>query len=181
MTLEEFDRLFDTFRSSAFHLETHQTYAVSEEDERLRAFREGRPRPERSVRTSPWLRRVAVTTAAGKRWCRVHVIEHPLTEYLRYQLIGYVESQAAGEEIRLADRGEHPELKALGPDAWLFDAGTRDAYGVLLHFDDAGHLLGIEAVDDVAGVAELERQRKLALAHSVSLAEYLAAQGSVTE
>lgn len=174
MTLDEFDALFDGFAVSAFHLETRQNYAIAEEDERLRAFREGLPRPERSVRTSPWLRRVAVTTAAGKRWGRVHVIEHPLSEYLRYQLIRYVESQAAGAEIRLADRGEHPELTALGPDAWLFDAGTAQASGVLLHFDDAGHLLDIEAVHHSVGVAELERQRQVALTHSVSLAEYLA-------
>ena len=174
MTLDEFDALFDRFAGSAFHLETHQNYAISEEDERLRAFLEGLPRPERSVRTSPWLRRVAVTTAAGKRWGRVHIIEHPLSQYLRYQLIGYVEAQATGEDIRLADRGEHPELTALGPDSWLFDAGTEQAFGVLLHFDDAGHLLDIDAVRDTAGIAELERQREVALAHSVSLAEYLA-------
>lgn len=49
MTLEEFDQLFNTFEASAFHLETHQTYAVSEEDERLCAFHEGLRRPERSV------------------------------------------------------------------------------------------------------------------------------------
>ncbi len=174
MTLDEFDALFDRFAVSAFHLETHQNYAIEEEDERLRAFREGLPRPERSVRTSPWLRRVALTTAAGKHWGRVHIIEHPLSEYLRYQLISYVESQAAGEEIRLADRGEHPELTTLGPDSWVFDAGTGQASGVLLHFDDTGHLLDIDAVHDTADVAELERQREVALAHSVSLAEYLA-------
>lgn len=176
MTLEEFDQLFDTFTTSAFHLETHQTYAISEEDKRLRAFREGLPRPVRSVRTTPWLRRVAVTTAQGKNWSRVHVIEQPLSEYLRYQLVGYVESQAAGEEIRLADRGQHLELAELGPDSWLFDAGTSDAFGVLLHFDSEGQLLGIDKVTDRSAVEELERQRQVALAHSVSLAEYLAAR-----
>jgi hypothetical protein len=175
MTLEEFDQLFDTFQHTAFHLETHQTYAVSEEDERLRAFREGLPRPERSVRTTPWLRRVAVSTAHGKRWSRVHIIEHPLTEYLRYQLVGYVESQAAGEEIRLADRGRHPELAELGPDSWLFDADTAGAFGASLHFDSEGHLLGIDEVTDPPAVRELERQRDVALTHSASLAEYLVA------
>ncbi|MGH3767136.1 MAG: DUF6879 family protein [Pseudonocardiaceae bacterium] len=176
MTLEEFDLLFDRFEASAFHLETHQTYAMSEEDERLKAFREGLPRPERSVRTSPWLRRVAVTTAVGKQWGRVHIIEHPLSEYLRYELIGYVESQAAGDVIGLADCGMHPELVDLGPDFWLFDHGTSAAFGVLLHFDHSGHLLDIASVTDSAGVAELERQRKLAMDRSVSLADYLAGQ-----
>lgn len=172
MTLEEFDALFDTFQVSAFHLETHQTYAVSEEDERLRAFRERLPRPERSVRSSPWLRRIALTTAEGKQWSRVHLIREPLSEYLRYQLIGYVESQAVGEEIRLASLDKHPELAELGPDSWLFDAGTPWASGVLLRFDTSGHLLGIEAVEQAA-MSERERQREIALTHSVSLAEYL--------
>jgi hypothetical protein len=48
------------------------------------------------------LRRIALTTAAGKSWSRIHVIQEPLSEYLRYELIGYVESMAVGEEIRLA-------------------------------------------------------------------------------
>lgn len=172
MTLEEFDALFDMFQVSAFHLETHQVYAVSEEDERLRAFREGLPRPERSVRTSPWLRRIALTTAAGKRWSRVHLIREPLSEYLRYQLTGYVESQAVGEVIRLASLDNHPELAELGPDSWLFDAGTPGAFGVLLRFDVSGNLLGIEAIEQAA-VSEFERQREIALRYSVSLARYL--------
>jgi hypothetical protein len=83
VTPEEFDDAFDQFRVSAFRLETMQYYSVSAEDARIRAFREGTPRPERSVRTSPWLRRIALTTAAGKLWSRVHVIKEPLSEYLR--------------------------------------------------------------------------------------------------
>jgi hypothetical protein len=76
------------------------------------------PRPERSVRTSPWLRRIAVTTVAGKRWQRVHIVEHLLSEYLCYEIEGYVES-ATGEEISIADRAAHPDLARLGPDFWL--------------------------------------------------------------
>jgi len=92
LNFDEFDAWFDRFERSTFRLETLQRYAVSEEDERLRAFREGTPRPERSVRTSPWLRRIAVTTVAGKRWQRVHIVEHPFSEYLCYEIEGYVES-----------------------------------------------------------------------------------------
>ena len=81
MTPEEFDDEFDQFVVSAFRLETLQRYSVSAEDTHMRAFREGTPRPERSVRTSPWLRRIALTTAAGKSWSRVHVTQEPLSEY----------------------------------------------------------------------------------------------------
>src|SRR5271170_1995713 len=101
---------FDLFERSAFRLETLRAYAVGTEDERLRAFRLGLPRPERSPQTSPWLARIAQTTAAGKSWRRVRVIGWPLTEYERYQMIGYRESAAAGDVIRIADRSAHPEL-----------------------------------------------------------------------
>jgi hypothetical protein len=104
-----------------------ERYSVSAEDARMRAFREGTPQPERSVRTSPRLRRIALTTAAGKSWSRVHIIQEPLSEYLRYELIGYVESMVVGEEIRLA----YPPQGQSLIDFWLFDAGTPGAFVVL--------------------------------------------------
>lgn len=170
MTPEEFDQVFDQFRVSAFRLETLQRYSVSAEDARMRAFREGTPRPERSVRTSPWLRRIALTTAAGKSWSRVHVIQEPLSEYLRYELIGYVEAMAVGEEIRLASP---PEGRAL-VDFWLFDAGTPGAFAVLMCYDDNGVILGYERVDTPSELLALEDVRDLVWSRSWSLAEQLA-------
>ena len=117
-----FPDCFDEFRVSAFRLETLRQYAVPAEDERIAAFREHRPLPERSVRTSPWLRRIADTTAAGKRWSRVHVVDEPLSEYVRFEMVTYRESAQAGEEIRIADRRADPALDALQTDFWLFDA-----------------------------------------------------------
>jgi hypothetical protein len=67
---------FEVFKVRAFRLETLSTYAVPAE-EGLRAFRLGLPRPERPVRTSSWLRRIADTTAAGKSWRRVRVLGRP--------------------------------------------------------------------------------------------------------
>lgn len=174
MNFEEFDAWFDRFEWSTFRLEMLQHYAVSEEDERLRAFREGTPRPERSVRTSPWLRRIAVTTAAGKQWQRVHIVEHPLSEYLRYQMVGYVESAAVGEEINIADRVAHPELATLGPDFWLFDADSDQAFAILMHYDQNGHVLDFEYTDDPGTLQGCRAQRDLAVAHAVGLNAYLA-------
>jgi hypothetical protein len=174
MTPEDFAACFDRFKESAFRLETLQRYTVPDEAERIRMFREGRPRPERSVRTSPWLRRVAVTTAAGKRWQRVHVVDHPLSEYLRYELVGYVESAAAGEEVRIADRATHPDLGKLTTDFWLFDADSGNASAVPMHYDEGGHLLGYELTQRLEELDQRRSERDLALAHSVSLNEYLA-------
>jgi hypothetical protein len=170
VTPDEFNAAFHAFRVSAFRLECLQTYAVSAEDARLRAFREGLPRPERSVRTNPWLARIAATTIAGKSWSRVRLVRHPLTEYTHYELIGFTESQAVGEQIRIVDLDAHAELGRLGPDFWLFDAGESDAFAIVMRYDAAGSVLGYERTTDVGWCSE---QYAAAMAGSISLAEYL--------
>ena len=177
MTPEQFDALFDQFSSSVFRLETLQQYAVGSEDQRLRAFRDGTPRPERSVRTDPWLARIAVTTAAGKRWTRVHVVEHPLSEYLRYELVGYVESQAAGDQILIADRSADQALDGLREDFWLFDADTDRPYAVLMRYAPDGAWLGADYTDDPDAITSLCSRRDTALTHAVPLNVYLAQLG----
>lgn len=148
MTPTNLDALFDGFTDSAFRLEALPAYAVGgAEAERIEAHREGRPRPERSVRTSPWLARIACTTARdGRTWMRLRVVDDPLTEYQRYQLESYRESQAAGEQIRLVRRD------ALPPDAdfvdyWLFDRETEHARAVELHYTPRGAFERFESLD----------------------------------
>jgi hypothetical protein len=170
VTPDEFNAAFDSFQVSAFRLESLQTYAVSAEDARLRAFREGLPRPERSVRTSPWLHRIAATTIAGKAWSRVRLVHHPLTEYTRYEMIGFVESQAVGDQIRIVDLNRHPQLSDLGPDFWLFDAGEPDEFAIIMRYE-AGSVLGYERTTDVGWCRD---QWDDAMAASISLAAYLA-------
>ena len=166
---------FDLFERTAERLEVLPAYAVGgAEEERLRAFRLGLPRPERSVRTSPWLARIARTTAAGKCWRRVRVLGWPLTEYQRYQLAGYQESAAAGDVIRIADRSAHPELAALDRDFWLFDAEGPQPFAALMSYDEAGGYLGSEITAAAAGVERCKAARDLAAHYSVPLDTYLA-------
>jgi hypothetical protein len=167
-------RCFDVFKVSAFRLETLRGYAVPGEDEGLRAFLRGLPRPERSVRTSAWLRRIAETTAAGKSWRRVRVLGHPLTEYECYQLIGYRESAEAGEVTRIADRSAHPELATLTRDFWLFDAGTARPFAALMSYGHDGQYLGAEVTTGPAMITACVTARNLAQRHSVPLGAYLA-------
>ncbi|TDW17060.1 DUF6879 family protein [Kribbella kalugense] len=176
MNFEEFDAQFDRFTTEVFRLENLQGYAVSEEDARLKAFRDGTPRPERSVRTEPWLARIAVSTVAGKRWERVHVVDHPLSEYLRYELVGYVESQAAGERILIAERTADESLTRLGEDFWLFDADSPTAYAVLMHYDEAGHFVGFDHTTEPAVLERCRNERELVRRHAVDLNAYLAEQ-----
>jgi len=167
---------FDHFRHSAFRLETRQRYAIGgAEEERLRAFRQGRPRPERSVTTNGYLAQVARATLAGKHWSRVHIVDWPLSEYLRYELVGYVESAAVGEEILIASRDTSPELAGLREDFWLFDEGSRSEMAVVLDSSDGGEFTGAREVRDAAGIEQCRQAKAAAMRHAVRLNAFLAA------
>lgn len=172
MNVEEFGRLFTAFERSAFRLETLPQYLVEDEADEFADFQAGRPLPRRTPENDEWLRMIAEDTAAGKRWYRVHVVEQPLTAYLRYELACYPDSVAAGEEIWIAERDAHPELAALGhEDFWLFD----DRIVVLMRYDEEGHWLGAEHAP-AAQLDEYRRRRDLALEHAISLHDYLTRQ-----
>jgi hypothetical protein len=172
MNFEEFDGHFETFRATAFHLETLPSYSDETEDAELALFLAGRPLPERSTRTEPWLKRVADTTATGKRWQRVHVVSHPLTDYLRFELVGYEANVEAGEDVRIASRDTHPELAALQRDFWLFDTETPEPFALLMRYDATGHLVDFERTTRPDIISQCRHERDLAIARSVSLRDY---------
>lgn len=164
------DRLYDTFTDSVFRLETLPAYSVPEYDERLRAFLQGEPLPP-SPPKEAWLALVRERVAAGGRIHRVHVVERPLSDYLRYELAVYPENVAAGEDVRIADRAAHPGLDVLRRDFILFDGDTDHATAVLFRYSFDGRILSRDVSADPADVDLCRRQRDLALAHSVPLEE----------
>lgn len=171
------DECFGSFRRSALRLETLPAYAVGGEAERIQAWREGRARPERSVRTSEYLREVAANVLAGRERIRVRVVDHPLSEYCRYQMAAYIESAAAGEQIRIVVRDggskQAREELEIVRDFWFFDQGTEHERAVLLHYDANGAPTGAH----LATEPDLALCRKLwasAYEHSVHINEYLA-------
>ncbi len=173
MSGETFDNLFESFRRTVFRLEALPAYDVGGADaERFHAFQEGRPLSVRSVRTSPWLARIAVSTVtAGKAWSRVRVVDSPLSPYQRYSLGAYRESQAAGEEIFIALRSA---VRDWGPDFWLFDGGASAARAALMQYSPDGQFQGFEVVEDPEVVARMEQTRLNAVANSVPLNVFLA-------
>jgi hypothetical protein len=177
---EDFDALFDRFRHTAFRLETLPTYDVGddvgEEATRIRAIREHLPVPERSVRSDPWLARIARTTLdaeAPKQWRRVRVVDEPLTEYQRIELVALVEAQAVGDENFLVPRGAVGDV----PDMWLFDAGHRNAHAVVMNYDAAGQWLGCHMVTDRPALVQLDEAWERALAAAEPLNVFLARHG----
>lgn len=175
MSPDEFDALFDRFRRSAFRLETLPAYLVDEEAARIAAFKAGEARPERSVRTNPWLARIAWTTVAdGKDWRRIRVLDDPLTDYQQYQLPGYLESQACGDQVRIIGRDDIPGES----DYWLFDASDSGdgASAVILSYDPAGRFLGFDPVPAPGEVARLSAFALRCWEYARPLNHYLACE-----
>jgi hypothetical protein len=113
---------------------------------------------------------------------RVRIVDHPLSEYCRYQMAGYIESAAAGEQIRIVVRGGSEQARQdldVVSDFWFFDQGTQDERAVLLQYDPRGALTGAH----LATEPDLALCRKLwatAYEHSVHINEYLASARLVT-
>ena len=110
---------------------------------------------------------VADSVNAGRHWKRVHVLDRPLSDYLRFELLGYHGNALAGEDVRIADRAVAPEeLGGLTQDFWLLD----DTLAVTMKYDEDGRRLAMEPTPDVAAFIN---QRDLAIKHSVPLRDYL--------
>jgi hypothetical protein len=162
------------FTASTFRLETLRAYAARGEEDRVRTFRRGLPLPERPAPASRSLRRIAATTAAGKSWHRVRVLDRPLSEEECHRLLGYRECAEADEVIRIADRSSCPALATLARDFWLFDADTARPFAALMNHNHAGEYLGAAVTTEPAVIMACVTARNLAQQHSVPLGAYLA-------
>jgi hypothetical protein len=159
--------LFTGVRSSWFRLETLQQYDVDYEAAEYRGFLlTGHLKDE----PGEWQRMITEHTQAGRQLRRVHVIEEPLTDYLRYELAVYELNQRAGEDIRVLPtvRGEWPDHLPRAYDFWVFD--DADAWKMI--YDDDGRFIASEQVVDPVEIAQFRRWRNTALARSIPLADY---------
>jgi hypothetical protein len=163
--------LYRTCRVSARRLETLQHYDVSGDEERWRAFLAGEPLPPPRQGKADDLALIADLRKRGRQIGRVHVVDRPLSDYVRYELAVYVENAAAGEGVRIADRSAHPELEGLAQDFAIFDSETV----VLFDYDDNGRVRGYRVADDRETVKRCVAEYGLAATRSVSLAEFMAA------
>jgi len=166
--------LYEGAAESVFRLEAQARYAVPAESARLRAFEEGRPLPADPA-VSRTLNVIRALATAGTRIHRVHVLDLPLTRYLRYELTVYAENVQAGEEVRIANRAWHLQLAELTEDFVLLDGDTEDAAVVWMRYDSSGRIAGREYSTSAVDVLRCRRERDLALAHSVPLEKFTAA------
>jgi hypothetical protein len=164
--------MYSRAAQEAFRLEAQQRYAVPAEDAQFRAFTEGRPLPS-DPRVNRSMQVIRTAVAAGTRIRRVHVVDLPLTAYLRYEMTAYRENIDAGEEVSIAVRSWHPDLAELTEDFVLFDPGTKHQVMVWMQYDGQGQLADRVYSDDPGDLARAARAREMALAHAVSLREFV--------
>jgi len=168
--------LYRTCRVSAWRLETLQHYDVPGDEERQRAFHSGEPLPPPRQGKLDDLKLITKLRESGRRVGRVHVVDRPLSPYVRYELAVYEENVSAGEDVRIADRSLHPELEALTQDFVIFDAGTANAAVILFDYDASGRVRDYQVVATAPETVEHYREQfDLALARSVPLSEFMAA------
>jgi hypothetical protein len=159
---------------SAYRLETLQLYDVTG-DERYRAFHAGEPLPPPGPGKVEDLRLIRQLTGAGRKVGRVHVIDQPLTDYLRYELAVYAENAAAGEDIRIAERPAHPSLLGLRRDFAVFDAETKHGTAIVFDYSPVGRVLGYRVNNHQGAVRRFRELYDLALSHSIPVAEFVTA------
>jgi hypothetical protein len=165
--------LFENVERSWFRLETLQAYTMDyERDEMEQFLRTGRFDRE----PSRWQHMLQRHTAAGRLLQRVHVVEEPLTGYLRYELAAYQQNAAAGEQIRLlpVTPPDWPTGLPRGVDYWLFD--DREVWD--MHYDEQGRFLRAVRSDDPDRLDTCRRWRDTALQTSMSLTDYLRRQAA---
>jgi hypothetical protein len=167
MSMNELASMLRHIDRSAFRLETLNRYAAPGEQGLWQAFRAGKPLPPRTPEADPWLQMVADSVQSGRSWSRVHVLDRPLTEYLQFELLGYHGNTLAGEQVWIADRGQHPAaLDGLRQDFWLLD----EQIALVMRYNTSGTLVRMDRTDDPAPFLAWRDQ---AVAHAMPLGEFL--------
>jgi hypothetical protein len=166
MDLHDLRRIGSMAKKSAFRLETLPQYLVPQEADDFANWKAGKPPPARTPENNEGIARLQRDAAGGFRRYRVHILDQPLTAYLRFELYLYLDSVAVGSEVYVVDRDDHPSLAELREGFWLYD----DEIVIKMVYDDEGHFLYPERVEDIGRYREMH---DTALRHSEPLANYL--------
>ncbi|MFE5295906.1 DUF6879 family protein [Streptomyces sp. NPDC056632] len=164
----ERNRLFESFKSDAFHLELRDDYSVPDEDGPYASWLRGEPVDNSYM--EPWLAMVRRATGEGKTIRRVRVVTEPHSPYIRWEYATTPVNVEAGEQIRWISRVTLPRqaFPVDGNDWWLFDDKTL-AVG---HFAKDGRVLGSELIDDPSTVAQCVSIRDVLWSAATPHSEY---------
>lgn len=161
-----FERLFEEFEHTAWRWECQLSYCEPEEAEAYGRFLAGEE-PDMSF-TREHLAEVRRATRYGRRYQRVRVLSHPLTDYLRFEMWAARANVAAGEQIRVLDLDQVEDLGLPRHDFWLFD----ESLVAILHFDTDG-MIAAELLREAQAVNQHRRWRDIAWSYAAPFAEVL--------
>jgi hypothetical protein len=165
---EAWQRFFDDFERSAFRLETRQVYSVPQEAENLQRYLAGERLP--AHHRSAWMDRVTGYVSTGRAISRVHVVERPLTDYLRFEFEWYYTFHVTvGEDIRILDLTGKPNPGLPDEDFWMFD----DCKVVRMMYRENGTQIGRELIESPELGAYIG-YRDMAMREAVPFREYWA-------
>ncbi|WP_245690906.1 DUF6879 family protein [Sinosporangium album] len=166
----EFNRFFSEFRFTAYRLESLQRYDVSYEKAEFDLFLAGRQRGE-FPGIAQWISEtVKPARGAGKLLHRVHVVEEPLSDYVRFECAwAYTHTVPAGEDVRLipVSSGSWPEGLP-HYDYWLFDSSIL----ITMHYQEDGLFEAAEIVKDPEKIVEANYWRDMAVSQSIPFADF---------
>lgn len=132
-----FNKFWENSEKQIFRLETLNEYKVEEEKTSFEAYQNNKIIKNENF--DEWLELIENTTKKGIDIYRVHVIDLPLTDYIRYEIeCGYLLSQKKGERFLLVERKKVQEIIQGFDDFWLFD----DSQGFTIKYDNLGNFLG---------------------------------------
>ncbi|QKW07622.1 hypothetical protein HUT18_15785 [Streptomyces sp. NA04227] len=158
--LDAFNKLFETFRHSAWRLETRRRYASDEATETYAQFMAS---GEVSWDMESWycvtIRR---QTDDGKTVGRVRVVDDPPTPGQRYLMLNARRNALLGEDIRNLSRADAEQLRLGDQDFWIFDSRLV----AVLNFDDADNLVSVELITEPAEVVRYSMLRDAAMHHA---------------
>jgi len=131
-----FDELLAGARRSAIHLELRDGYAVPDEADDYRRWRETGERDvdPASPYWAPWVGMVQAAVDRGVTMRRVRVVSEPVSDYIRYEHAGTDVNVLAGEDVRWLPRDQAVGLLLPVVDGWIFDGEQL----LLNHFDGEG-------------------------------------------
>ncbi|MFA5070981.1 MAG: DUF6879 family protein [Candidatus Pacearchaeota archaeon] len=132
------DSYFENFEKSAFRLELLQKYSVDEELEDFSNFI--KTSKINSKKYSEWTEIISKAKSRGVIMQRVHIVDFPLSDYLKYEFEYYKISKKIGEQIFLLDKNKFNEK--VNFDFWLFD----DRIVLKMNYDQDGKFLGFEKI-----------------------------------
>lgn len=171
---DTFRRLFETFKHTAWRLETRRGYASDRQDPDFQAFLATGSSP--CDPNEPWFVNIRAQTNAGKTVGRVRIADRQPTTEQRF-LLDYARHNATvGEDIRYLWREDADRAGLPAEDFWIFDSRLV----ALLHFDDEDNMLDIELITEPAEVVRHCVVRDAAMHHAVPFDQF-AAQVAATE